>query len=244
LVEKISAVRVVETKVSTIFVYTGGALSILGLGMKERITMMKPMELGFIVALSVLTVLATGSVLRDASIGQTSYVDQAVSKGIHAVQAWARSSLWQENVPVEDLAQSKPAASTSSGPSAGLEAKGSVSGTEASGDAARWHAQDVGRLTNIVKTVLQSMTPDEWKTLGSDIAAQNPSSKAVEVASIVKKHLSPADQQWLTTHFSGPQAFNAGDLDLLQQVVSECKAKLTPDEQSQLQQELSQLLTS
>ena len=232
-----------ETRVSTIFVYTGGALSILGLGMKERIIMKKPMEFGFIVALSALTVLATGSVLRDARMGQTSYVDQAVTKGIHKVQAWARSTLWQENALAEDLA-SKPAASTSSAPSVGLEPGGSASVTEGSSDTVRWHAQDVGRLTNIVKTLIQSMTPDEWKTLGSDITAQNPSSKAAEVASILTRHLSPGDRQWLTAHFSGPQAFNAGDLDLLQQVVSECKAKLTPEEQSQLQQELSQFLTS
>ncbi len=206
--------------------------------------MKKPTELSFIVALSVLTVLATGSVLRDASTDQTSYVDRAVSKGIHAVQTWARTSLWPASAPSEDLAQLKPAASMSSMQSASLAATAPVSGSDGASEPVGWNAQDVGRLINIMQTLIQSMTPDDWKTLGADIASQNPSSKAAEVASVVTKHLTSEDQQWLARHFSGPQAFNAGDLELLQQAVSEFKDKLTPDEQSQLQQELSQFLPS
>jgi hypothetical protein len=204
--------------------------------------MRKSMEMSFIVALSVLTVLAAGSVLRDVGTGQASYVDRAVSKGIHAVKAWARTSLWPGSAAASDPGSLKSAASLSAGPSENPVATGTVSTSAGPREPVSWNAQDVSRLTNIVQTLIQATTPEEWKTLGSDIESQNSSSAASEVASVVAKHLSSADQQWLASHFSGPQAFDAGDLDLLQQVVSDYKAELTPDEQSQLQQALSQFL--
>ncbi len=197
--------------------------------------MKKSVEFGLIVALSVMTVLATMTVLHDASTKQGSPLDQWIQRGVKAVFG-------------RDIQDAKPAAQAepkTSSPNAvrATELQSTGDASQPSG-AGSWNQQDIARLQDIVVRLLQSISAEEWKTLVNAAADSNPQVRSDAVVNVLRRHLTDADQRWIAEHFSGRQAFDGEDVQLLQRMYSEVMAELTPDEQSILKEQLANLITT
>jgi hypothetical protein len=207
--------------------------------------MKRSVEFGFIVALSALTVLATMTVLHDAQRGWA--LDQWIAKGVHAVFG-------------HDVRAAKPAAEAqpkTQAPSAPEATQLQTSGDEsqptlshASGEqlqqpaAGTWNAQDVAHLQELATRVLSDMTADDWKTLMSAVTDGSGKDSSAAFAAVLNRHLTDGDRRWIADHFSGRQAFDAQDVQLLKRMYAEIMAELTPDERSMLADQLKNLVTS
>jgi hypothetical protein len=207
--------------------------------------MKRSVEFGFIVALSALTVLATMTVLHDAQTGGA--LDQWIAKGVHAVFG-------------RDLRAAKPAAGAApktQAPSAPEATQSKPSGDEPQSTvfhisaeetqpsaAGSWNAQDVVQLQELATRLLGDMSADDWKTLMRAVTDGSGPDSSAAFAAVLNRHLTDGDRRWIAEHFSGRQAFDGEDVQLLQRMYEEIMAELTPDERSMLADQLANLVTS
>lgn len=200
--------------------------------------MKKSLEVSFVVALSVMTVLATMTVIHDSNTHEPSLFTQWFDRGVRAISTWGEESAHSQpqakgTQPTEKKTSLPTSTSVQSNGPAQMSSL--VPGTQ-------WGPQDFTHLEEIATTLFRFMTADEWKQIANSVAVDGSVNAATDVAAILNRHLSEDDQQWLARHFRGDQAFDAKDIELLQQVLSDLKNELTPDEQSLLGHEVGGLL--
>jgi hypothetical protein len=207
--------------------------------------MKRSVEFGFIVALSALTALATMTVLHDAQRGWA--LDQWIAKGVHAVFG-------------RDLQAAKPAAEAE--PKTQAQSAPQATQPQSSGDepqktlfqasqeqsqqpaAGTWNAQDVAQLQEMATRVFGDMSADDWQTLMRAVTDSSGQDSSAAFAAVLNRHLTDDDRRWIAEHFSGRQAFDGEDVQLLQRMYAEILAELTPDEQSMLANQLQNLVKS
>jgi hypothetical protein len=189
-------------------------------------------HISLVIAIATLTVLSTGTVLRNANAHFFSAL----------LQQTGNTASNASNAHESATIPSAIAKTVSSIPSqqADVPATGLVTG---------WSSQDITKLVGIATHLYASLSPGDLTTLGRELgktssdATQNASTDS-DVVRILESHLPEDDVSWIQSHFTGQQAFSPQDVQLLQKTVAELENDLTPEEQQLVTQEMSGWVSS
>lgn len=214
----------------------------------------KTLETAVIAAVTVTTVFGTVNVLRGSSAANP--IDTWVSAKWHDLQDRAVPSM----APSAGSDHPLPAASGKSGvgtnstsvQSAGKTASNtnstSSSGSSGGGSTVistppgKWTEADVTRLETIGVNLIFALTPADWQQIAQALSTGESSTTADQtLAQVLRQRLTAADRTWLLEHFTGGNAVNQEEVQLLQRSISQAESELTPAERKLLEDELNAL---
>lgn len=188
--------------------------------------MHKSLHFSLIIALATLTVVSTGTILRDGNGHPLASANAALER------TWrAMSSVFMIHPDAATAVGTGDKSADNQSGKAQVQ-EGIPTAAPAQQAVPGWSADDVNHLTKLATSLASSLSQSDWLRLANDLGATGqPSAQADgDVAKVLSSRISPTDLAWVQTHFQGTQAFNQEDVSLLQQTVTELRQTLTPEE--------------
>ncbi|MCL6443251.1 MAG: hypothetical protein K6T83_07320 [Alicyclobacillus sp.] len=226
------------------------------------VLMRRAVETSFIIVLSVLTVSATATVIRDAQSNRPDPVAKWLRQEWTEVSRWAKGRFGQGAVMAsapanaEDGAGGEPGAGGANRISAGgaagtrrpsegladssllpVAALPQSPGPFAAASPGSPAEADLARLSALVQTLLSSLTPADWQAVTRALTSDSPAEAQRTLMRLWNDKLSPSDASWFESRFGGTGWLDETDVKLLQQSVAQAQAELTPAERGLLRDE-------
>lgn len=213
------------------------------------------MESALVAAVTVVTVLGTMSVLQDKRSGNA--IDAWVAakwRNLHArVVPSMASAAGVDSPSTSQSGKQAPSLApiatvngnqmaTSNNVNAHSSSGAGQGSTVIATPPGKWTQADVTRLETIGVNLIFALSPTDWQHIAQALSTGESSSAADQtLAQILRQRLSASDRQWLLDHFTGGNAVNQQDVQLLQRSISQAESELTPAERKLLEDELNAL---
>ncbi|WDL96886.1 hypothetical protein [Alicyclobacillus sp. ALC3] len=217
--------------------------------------MKRSLESALVAAVTVVTVLGTMSVLQDKHSG--SAIDAWVAakwRDLHArvvpsmantagVDTPSTSQTGKQTPSLAPLVAVSENQSATSNNTSGQSSSGAGQGpTVIATPSGKWTQADVTRLETIGVNLIFALSPTDWQHIAQALSTGESSSVADQtLAQILRQRVPASDRQWLLDHFTGGNAVNQQDVQLLQRSISQAESELTPAERKLLEDELNAL---